>query len=44
MKLPGIMQNFLMNGVNKEMLFKLIGDALKEGMKNVGDKVIYFQT
>ena len=42
MKLPADMQEFLRNGVNKELLFNLIEVALKDGKKRIGDKVIYF--
>ena len=42
MKLPADMQSFSSNGVNKEMLFKLIENSLKKGKKKIGDKVIYF--
>ena len=39
MKLPADMQRFLRNSANKETLFSLIEDELKEGKKKVGDKV-----
>ena len=42
MKVPYDFDKFLKNGENKESLFNLIKQAIKEGREDLGERVIYF--